>query len=302
VAARRAQPIGGWQDLVIHAVYDLLDAEPDNIAVINRVANSAARGLSEYENATEQVPGYIGGLNNDFSKAEETKILTPLYPHTTPGGQMAMDVVWMLKEPTRRASFLAKLDTFATTADAEPHLSEDWLAPSMAALLPVASAAAPTSAQMKLALWGVTGGRNNASAKTFIKAGAAASNHVAVPAGTTVAGLTGGAASEDDVLRTVGLLGPAAVGGPAAPAANLDLDGDGVNDTYVESITRHSVVMAWRLNVRARPSGTSARLESLPAGTSVYAFGRSGPWLAIERPVGGIGFVHQAWVRTKPVV
>jgi hypothetical protein len=301
VAARRARPVGGWQDLVIHTVYDLLDAEPDNIGLINRIANSAARGLSEYENEAEQVPGYIGGLNNDFSKAEETKILTPLYPHTTPGGQMAMDVVWMLKEPTRRASFLAKIDTFATTNDAEPHLSEEWLAPSMAPLLPVASAGAPTSAQMKLALWGVTGGRNNANAKKFIKAGAAASNHVAVPAGTTVAGLTGGTASEDDVLRAVGLLGPAAVGGPAAPAANLDLDGDGVNDTYVESITRHSVVTAWRLSVRARPSGSSARLESLAAGTSVYAFGRSGPWLAIERPAGGIGFVHQAWVRTAAV-
>jgi hypothetical protein len=302
VGLRRAQPVSGWQDRVVHAIYDLLDADPDNIGFINRIANSASRGLSEFENPTEQTPGSIGGINNDFSKAEEGQILTPLYPHVSAGGQLAMDVVWMIKETTRRASFLVQLDTFATTTAAEPHLSEDWLAPSMAALLPAGSAAAPTRAQMKLALWGVTGGRANADAIKFLKAGAAASNHVAVPAGTTVAGLTGGAASEDDVLRAVGLLGGlGGGGGPTAPTANLDLDGDGINETYVESITRHGVVTASWLNVRARPAFGSARLDAFPAGTKLYVFGRSGHWLAVERPGGGIGFVHQTWVRTAAV-
>jgi hypothetical protein len=134
-----------------------------------------------------------------------------------------------------------------------------------------------------------------------LKAGAASSNHVAVLAGTTVPGLTGGAASEDDVLRAVGLLGSPVGGGPTAPTANLDLDGDGINDTYVESITRHGVVTAGWINVRARPAFSSARLDAFPAGTQLYVFGRSGPWLAIERPAGGIGFVHQHWVRTAAV-
>lgn len=36
---------------------------------------------------------------------------------------------------------------------------------------------------------------------------------------------------------------------------------------------------------------------NVPAGEVLYVFGRSGAWLAVDRPGGGTGFVHRSWVR-----
>jgi len=298
VALRRARPVGDWGDVVIHTFYDLVAASPDNANFMNRLANWAARGLSDFNAESEQKPDSLFGLNRGFNAAEETSILAPIVsagvlPNT---GLLALEQVWMNHEPTRRPIFLTTLDTFATTEAATTHLDIGWLSPHMAELLPVASAPAPTSAQAKLALWAVTGGRRDPAAVAFLRAGASV-GHLSLPAGTTVDGLTNSTATEDDVLHAAGLLGAAGpTGTGGAPAPNVDLDGDGVNDFYVESITRTGAVTARWLNVRARPDISSVRLDTLPAGTVVYLFGRSGNWYAIERPVGA-AFVHRAWVR-----
>jgi hypothetical protein len=298
VDARLKKPASGtWADRVIRTFYGFFQAAPDDIDFMNRIAAEAAGGLSEMLHPSAQTPGTLGGLSNAFSPAEEAKIIGPLYPHAPLGGRLALDVVAMIHDPTRAASLLAALGSFATVQDAKPHLDAGWLAPSMAALLPVASAAAPTKAQLLLALWGVTGDRSDASAAAFLRAGAQATLHVPVPAGTTVEGLTG-SDSEDDVLTVIGLKGGDAT--PTNPVANVDTDGDGVNDTYVESITRHAVVTAKWLNVRAQPDRAAKRVDTFAAGTRLEVFGRSGAWLAVERP-GGVGFVHQAWVRRRPV-
>ncbi len=298
VGLRRGQPISGWGDLVIHTFYDLVAAAPDNVEFMNRIANAAARGLSEFSLVTEQKPDTIAGLDYQFNAAEEGSILRPLVaagllPTT---GLLALSQVWMNQEPAQRPIFLSTLDTFPTTEAASTHLDPAWVGDHSAELLPVATASSPSTAQAKLALWAVTGGRSDAAAVAFLRAGARG-GHLAMPAGTTVDSLTASAATEDDVLRAVGLLGasttPTTSGGPAP---NVDLDGDGVNDFYVESITRTGAVSASWLNVRARPGLASAVLDVIPAGTVVYVFGRSGGWYAIERPVGA-GFVHHSWVR-----
>ncbi len=203
----------------------------------------------------------------------------------------------MINDPGRGADFLTELDSFGTTTDAEPHLSAGWLAPSTAALLPLASAGAPTRAQMKLALWGVTGGRDEAGCHAFLLENAKTTRHVVMPAGTTVDGLTGGGAAEIDVLTTLGLAGhavPAAVGG--APAPNLDTDGDGINDTYVESVTRHGVIAGEGVRLRAKPSFAGAVLELLSRPTKLDVFGEHGAWVAVDRG-GRVGFVHKSLVR-----
>jgi hypothetical protein len=63
VGLRRAQSIGGWTDRVIHTLYDIVVANPDNANLMNRLANSVAGGLGELEFPANQNPGSIGGAN-----------------------------------------------------------------------------------------------------------------------------------------------------------------------------------------------------------------------------------------------
>ena len=296
VAARRAQPIGDWNDRVIHTFYDIVHAQPDNAALMNRIAIHAARGLSEFDLVAEQTPGVIGGIGNEFSAAEVDAILGPLYPHAPTTGKLAMDQVWMVRRAARQAQFLAGLDTFATTVEATPHLDLDWLAPSLAALLPVAGAGAPTRARMKLALFAL----DNGDAQAFLRANAGASRRLTMPAGTTVPGLTGGELTEDAVLRELGLLGGGAAPPPGAVPPNMDLDGDGIADVYVESLTRRAVVTPSWLNVRSRPDARSPRIDVVPAKHRVDIIGESGRWFAIDHG-GRIGFVAKVFLRRVPV-
>jgi hypothetical protein len=301
VGLRRAQPITGWRDRVIHTLYDIVVADSDNASLMNRLANSVAGGLGELELASQQTPGGVAGANNELSPAEESRVFTPLHGFAGLGGQLAIDQVWMVQNPGRGADFLTELDSFGTTMEATPHLSAPWLAGSTAALLPLASAGAPSRAQMKLALWGVTGGRDDGACHAFLLENAQATHHVVMPAGATVSGMTGDSASETDVLTTLGLAGhavPAAAGG--APPPNLDTNGDGVNDTYVESVTRHGVIAGEGVRLRAQPSFAGAVLELLFMPTRLDVFGEHGPWLAVDHG-GRVGFVHKSLVRELPV-
>jgi hypothetical protein len=301
VALRRAQAVTSWTDRVIHTLYDMVVADSDNANLMNRLANSVAGGLGELENPATQNPDFVSGANNNLSAAEESSVLTPLHAFAGPGGQLAIDEVWMVHDSGHGVDFLTELDSFGTTVEADPHLSAGWLAPSSAGLLPLASAGAPTRAQMKLALWGVTGGREDAGCYAFLLQNAKATRHVVMPAGETVNGLTGGSAAESDVLTTLGLAGhavPAVVGG--APAPNLDTDGDGINDTYVESVTRHGVIAGEGVRLRATPSFSGSVLELLFMPTRLDVFGEHGVWLAVDRG-GRVGFVHNSLVRQLPV-
>ena len=81
----------------------------------------------------------------------------------------------------------------------------------------------------------------------------------------------------------------------------MDTDGDGTYDLYVESVTRYGAVTALTLRLRAGPSMKAKVLDGIPAKEVLHVWGRSGSWLAVDRPAGGVGFVHSRWVRMAPV-
>ncbi len=300
---RLALPIRGWSDRVIHTLYDLVKASPDNAQLMNRVANHVAYGLGEQGLDEEQHPDNLYGLHNMLSLAEAESILPHLYPHADPGSKLAMDQVWMIRQVARRAAFMTVLDTYADTQVFDQHLRSAWVSASMAGLLPVASAAAPTRAQMKLALWGLGSGGRIQAAVDFLLANAGVSGRLTMPAGTSVDGLTGGGSSEDDVLTELGLRAAPAPGGATTTTnpPNLDTDADGVNDLYVESVTVTGLVTASTLNVRQAPSMSASVLGGLPRGEQIDVFGKVGHWYAIHHG-GGVAFVHRSWVRQRAVL
>lgn len=291
-----------WSDRVIHTLYDLVKANPDNAQLMNRIANHVAYGLGELRQQEEQHPNNLWGLHSQLTLAEAESLLTPLHPHAEAGGQLAMDQVWMVRQAARRTPFMTELDAFATTQAFDQHLRAPWIAASATALLPTASATTPTSAQMKLALWGLLSGGRIQGAVDFLTANASGSGRLTMPGGATVEGLTGGSSSEDEVLTDLGLRAAPAPGSTATTTTppNLDTDGDGVNDLYVESITITGLVTASRLNVRQQPSLSATVVGRLPRAEQVEAFGRVGRWYAIHHG-GGVAFVHRSWVRQRAV-
>jgi uncharacterized protein YgiM (DUF1202 family) len=81
---------------------------------------------------------------------------------------------------------------------------------------------------------------------------------------------------------------------------NVDIDGDGVNDFHVESVTRQAAVTATHLNVRMYPGMHETIVASLDKGVEVMVDGTSGDWRAIEHG-GKTRFVHKDWLADKPV-
>ncbi|MEW6582311.1 MAG: SH3 domain-containing protein, partial [Actinomycetota bacterium] len=79
---------------------------------------------------------------------------------------------------------------------------------------------------------------------------------------------------------------------------NVDIDRDGVNDFYVEPITRRGAVTARRLNVREYPGLDERVVAGLDKDVPVVLIGTSGDWYAIEH-AGRTRFVHQDWVRLE---
>jgi hypothetical protein len=209
----------------------------------------------------------------------------------------------MDRTPARQATFMTGLEGIATTQDAEPHLDLSFLQGSMAKLLPLADAKKPTKAQMKLAIWAsATVPAADPDAVAFLKANAVGTT-LTLPPGTTVDGLTG-SIGEKKVLQSIGLLPKDADGGGGGAKGdppNFDLDGDGVDDIFIRSVTRRGVVTARFLNVREKPDVASARVDAVPAGHRLEVFGVVDDWFAVAHK-GRAAFVHSSWVRARKVL
>jgi hypothetical protein len=169
--------------------------------------------------------------------------------------------------------------------DAKKYVDFAAISPRMAALLPIGDAAHPSRAQLKLALLAVTGG-GDPQARAFLRA--VAGPHPNFDAALDIDGLLDRTSTVDTVEVAIGLHGDKAdLGGAhkAAPAPNIDIDRNAVNDLHVESMTATGTVTAHRLNVREQPSMTAAIVGGLSAGDTVDVIGSTKSWYAIR--VGG---------------
>jgi len=121
------------------------------------------------------------------------------------------------------------------------------------------------------------------------------------PPASGVAAAIAGFTNEDDVLRAIGhdpdVAPPPPVAGVAPdPDANVDLDGDGTNDFYVQPMTRVAAVLARSgLNARERPDLHSPRVDVLGRGERVDVIGSSGDWYAVDL-ANRVRFMHKHWL------
>ena len=120
VGLRQAQAITKWTDRVVHALYDMSWRRQRQRQSHEPSGHVSGRGPRRTRDPTTQNPNFVGGANNNLSAAEESSVFTPLHAFAGPGGQLAIDEVWMINDPGHGADFLTELDSFGTTIDAAP--------------------------------------------------------------------------------------------------------------------------------------------------------------------------------------
>ena len=102
------------------------------------------------------------------------------------------------------------------------------------------------------------------------------------------------AAIEEPAAGGGGGGGGGGAGAPPAKDANLDTDGDGRNDVYVEHLTRRGENPAADVDLLEQPKPGAAAVKHVAKGTELLVIGRAeGGWLAVEEG-GKTRFVREA--------
>jgi hypothetical protein len=295
----------GWDETIVKAMYQAVERNPDNGELI-RLLGEPAGALSEMagEDAWAR-PGYLmripaGERNTIFGALESS----PQWAGLDPRVHLVVYEAWLKSDATKRASFVTALGGF-TVSTALQFVDFGHLGADVAQMLPTGHAAAPSNGELVLSLLGVDRDRapvDTPSRDFLLGVIGTATNFSSAMAGRIRTAL-GGRSDTGSVERAIGrgTATPASTGtgsgsGPAQ-TPNVDLDGDGVNDFWVEPMTRRGATTARSLRVRERPDLSANVLDALPRGAHVDVIGKSGDWYAIEYRGRRTAFVHQDWVR-----
>lgn len=204
---------------------------------------------------------------------------------------------WAIIDPAQVANFATELDTtpLLAAAAAPLLLPRARIAGMLPTLLPLPAPVPPTRGQLLLAFALAHGspprptppGAGDPRELQFLHNVAAATRSFPAPVSAT---LLAGFASESVFLEAVGL-GPALALAPAGPAAtgatdraNARLGGpsDATNDVFIHGAAYTATIVPPAVNVRARPSLSSAAVHHFRAGDSVRVLGVVHDWAAVE--------------------
>jgi hypothetical protein len=286
VQNRRKTPNGtDWDEAVIQAMYELVDKRyPANGAKIVQLA-SVTDGFKELASEGASRPWAIWNLGDD---ADWASLEASLSPHadfkTQPFAQLVFYEGWYAGHPAKEAKFLAALGAM-TVRTSQDFLYMAQLFKSWATLVPATSKKPPDAGRLNLALRDVTdnGDKAQAHTKTFL-ASLVTAHAFTVDVNTPLDSL----GTDDSVLRALGLAASQAAGkgkpakGPA-PDANVDMDGDGTNESVVEPMTATGRVTATELHVRAQPTTKGKEHPAtLKKGDQVPVMGQVDGWYLVD--------------------
>jgi hypothetical protein len=284
-----------WDQRVIRTLYAIVLANPDDAELI-RVLQAPAGDISELKFEEECRVAHLASVP-DAQMATIFTGLTTASLWGVPRMPLVILQKWLTKDNSKRAAFLAKLAEF-NCESAQPFVDLGVLGPHLPALLDLGHAAAPAKGELILALLGVEQDPENPEprSKAFLRAVVGA--NPGFPPGLGIDALLGGLSNTAAVEKAIGVRDPDPLdpdAGKDKKKPNVDLDGDGVNDFYVQPITRHGFTTASLLNVRKKPGKGEAVVEQVPRDTHLEAIGKSDDWLAIEYK-GRTRFVHKDYV------
>lgn len=183
----------------------------------------------------------------------------PSFPHLP----IVVQEAWMHIDATHEAAFMAAIGaTPLKRTELAKHLSAGVVDPHLATMLKTVDPLKPTRAQLYLALLIAVerGSGMPAPVQTLLRDAAGGKKTTAFPAALNVVDLLDGT-GELVVLRAIGLApgAPAAKGAPATPdEANVDVDFDKTNETFVAVAPRIVKIGASPKTIYAKPDKTSA--------------------------------------------
>ena len=216
-------------------------------------------------------------------------------PTNFPHIRVVVEQAWMQVDNTREAAFMAAIDSTPLKRVALAKLLDAGLVdPHLPALLAVVPPAAPTKAQLLLALTIAVdrGSAMPAAVKTMLVNAAGGASTTSFPAALSVPALLDGA-SELTVLRAIGLAPGAAAAAPVATPdkANLDQNADRTNETFVTVKPHLSIIAGPKpVEIRASPDVKAPVVDTYNSGDQARVVGMSGGWTVVDR-FGKIGWV-----------
>ena len=281
--ARRQKPAApkDWDGRYIHAMLDVVKANPDNADLMNQFANGASsisEAKLEDECRVDAVAGGIpagsrAGILGELAKTDDWKAYKYI--------PLVFYQVWSKIDASKATAFRDHLGARFTCHSAARFVDVDFLvgAGVLDGLLPVPPPASPPAGQLILALIDVAQRRKGASARAIAYLQGVLGSERWFPAGLRVAARLDGLATENEILVAIDRAKPSA----KTPDPNIDTDRDGKNDSYVEPLTKTGKVDVPSTDVWQKPDDTSTKLGNLPQGTAVRVVGKASPdWLAIE--------------------
>lgn len=287
-----ASPGGDWSETIIHTLFDIiLKSYRTNGEMIRRM-DSAASTLDELKFESEARVKYLkfGGLTPGGGlAAETTNIFKPLPTTTTWGSNnwvpLVINEVWMRHDNAKRTDFMAALSPFNCQTAAD-FLDIKFITPELPHLLPLK--ASPSKEELLLAFRAIAEDPAEAHTRSFLLKVIGPGNQ-RFPSALNVSNILQGNPSEHAVLVALGLIAgssPSPVAPPpATKRANLDLDGDGINETYVTPLRDVRGKTAKKISAFERPDTSSTPLSrSLGQGKRLYIIGETGNFYAIHNP------------------
>ena len=298
-----------WQSLTVTAYRIALPAAGDvDPAILANLAHRAEAWLLAGWPDSASVDRIVASVT-----AAEAPILYPVMlkssdhpPSAFPHLPIVVQEAWMAVDAAHEANFMTAIGkTSLERTELAKHLSDAVVDPHLPSVLVAANPAKPTKAQLLLALT-IAVARPGGMPPDVLKllTDAAGGRKTAkFPAGLKVPGLLDGA-SELGVLRSIGLAPGAAPalggGGPLPDDANVDIDADLVNETFVAVAAKSVAIGPDPKDIRAKPDKMSTFIGNLAggklmiggadSGSTIQVVGMAGGWTAVDMN-GTIGFV-----------
>ena len=293
VDARLASPQNDWDNVVIQTAFTIIKASyQSSPGAIRRLGNDCGNLSEAYFSNEARVPllsGLLPAHRGAFFAALQA---SGDWPAEEDFGGLVILQIWQSFDASKQSDLLALLGTKTTGAVSEVMSYGRLGNAAVGAMAPVADASSPSDGQLVLTLGCVNSSTPNQSAKQFLRA-AASGNSFPVALSTRIrAKLTDG--SETEILQRIGLADVSNSGGQVD--ANVDADGDGTNETFVDATARNGTIANCSLlNVRRSPRMGNNILGTMHRGDAVHVYGMSRNWCAVQF-AGTTGYIYKRFV------